>query len=454
MRIAVHLPDHGAHTQQARYEIHLGNGRYETRYINQRRMANNWVSLGAYRVDGTPSVMLSNVTRDGDGTQDVAWDAVAFQPLDQEPVKVAVLGDSFTAGEGTGFAAASGAAGYYPENNIGADLDGYMVDGAERVSRWRNSCRRSPDAWSRKLAIPGVPFDRSGEAMDSWSDELELASVACSGARTVDLADAPWSLTPNVDWFSPVGEKRGWPQYGEVRQSQSGVLNSETDFVLLNIGGNDGGLFTEIVRACLYGEQPSCAEEEPLVNARQFIEAHTIPRTEEAILDIHNRAPNAAIVIATYPILFSPRSPELNACAAGLGIGYREATEITRVQLFHREKLRDSVAIMHGQLGVDVHVALAEEYFAGHDACATPVAEQWINGLVPLSGRQGDGDAVFNLLSGSVVSMASIHPNDLGTVAYADAISCMLVRGIDEGSDACIAGGQVASSKPSAGDWD
>lgn len=446
MRIAVHLPDHGAHTQQARYNIDLnGDGTADRhRYINQRRMANNWVSLGSYRVSGTPSVTLSNVTSDGDGTQDVAWDAVAFQPLSQEPVKVAVLGDSFTAGEGTGFAAATGAAGYYPENNIGADLDGYMVGGVERVSPWRNSCRRSPDAWSRKLAIPGVSFDRSGEAIDSWSSELELASVACSGARTVDLADAPWSLVPNVDWFSPVSEGRGWPQYGEVRQSQSGVLNSDTDFVLLNIGGNDGGLFTEIVKACLYGEQPSCAEEEPLVNARQFIEAHTIPRTEEVILDIQNRAPNATIVIATYPILFTPRSPELNACAANLGIGFREAAEITGVQLFHREKLRESIAVMHAQLGVDVHVALAEEYFTGHDACATPVAEQWINGLVPLSGRQGDGDAVFNLWSGTVVSMASVHPNDLGTVAYADAISCMLLRGIDEGSDACILDGQVS----------
>lgn len=78
----VHIPDHGAHTQQAKYEIDTGSGSFtRTRYVNQKIKANTWVSLGVYNMSGTPRVRLGSQTADGDGSEDVAWDAVAFQPL-------------------------------------------------------------------------------------------------------------------------------------------------------------------------------------------------------------------------------------------------------------------------------------------------------------------------------------------------------------------------------------
>ncbi|GAA2243386.1 hypothetical protein GCM10010413_52730 [Promicromonospora sukumoe] len=390
MRIAVHLPDHGAHTQQARYEIHLGDGRYETRYINQRRMANNWVSLGAYRVDGIPSVMLSNVSEDGEGTQDVAWDAVAFQALDQEPVKVAVLGDSFSAGEGTGYSASSGAAGYYPETNVGGDLQG------TEDSDWQNSCRRSPDAWARKITVPGTS-ENVGALTDAWSSDVELGFVACSGAQTKDLLDVPWN--------DGVGS-----QYGEVRQARAGILGDETDFVLLTIGGNDGDLFTGIVENCI--QLPACQTRPPLDTAYDQVDDNTLPAMESVLGVIREKAPNAKIVIGTYPELFSYDPDVIELCWVEPG----EASHILALQAYFSSRLEELLTRLYYD-GFDVSIAYAEPEFRGHDTCVLDAGgDNWINPpLLTATHRQGSGD------SAGTVSRASIHPNDRGTDAYARA---------------------------------
>lgn len=424
MRIAVHLPDHGAHTQQARYVINLGGGRSAVRYINQRRMANNWVSLGSYRVDGTPSVTLANVTADGEGTQDVAWDAVAFQRLDREPVKVAILGDSYSSGEGTGFAATSGAGGYYPETNIDSEFE----DTADE--RWQNGCRRSPDSWARKLYIGDLGM--SGALADNWSSELELGSVACSGARTVDLANVPWGQ--DVSWFTPrEADKPGRPQYGEVRQSASGVLTDETDYVLLTIGGNDGGIFTNIVKLCMIPSDV-CHLHPPLSGAVNFTLGTTIPRTKRALEDIHALAPSARIVIATYPQLFGNEGRETWGDGICSVVEQTEVDRVRDVQSTHRNALANLTAELRNERGWDIRVAYAEEYFTvggPHHAC-TPIEDQWMNGLV--WNHQGSGDEPNSALP----SRASVHPNDLGTGAYANAINCALNLDPSEPSEVCI----------------
>ncbi|MER7173488.1 hypothetical protein [Streptomyces mesophilus] len=79
-KVYVHLPDHGAHTTQARYEIDTAKGkRYRT--IKQKGDSNRWVSLGAFLFDGAPKVSLSTITPDGTGDQDIAFDAVAVAPI-------------------------------------------------------------------------------------------------------------------------------------------------------------------------------------------------------------------------------------------------------------------------------------------------------------------------------------------------------------------------------------
>ncbi|PZF98794.1 hypothetical protein C1I93_07930 [Micromonospora endophytica] len=80
MAVYVALPDHGAHTKFAKYVIKTARGD-RTRVVRQPGNGNRWVSLGAFMFNGVPEVTLSSVTPDGNGTQDVAFDAMAFVPI-------------------------------------------------------------------------------------------------------------------------------------------------------------------------------------------------------------------------------------------------------------------------------------------------------------------------------------------------------------------------------------
>ncbi|WP_327415674.1 golvesin C-terminal-like domain-containing protein [Streptomyces sp. NBC_01233] len=79
-KVYVHLPDHGAHTKVATYEIKTANG-WRQKVVSQPGTGNRWVNIGTYRFKGVvPEVRLTSITSDGTGDQDIAYDAVAFEP--------------------------------------------------------------------------------------------------------------------------------------------------------------------------------------------------------------------------------------------------------------------------------------------------------------------------------------------------------------------------------------
>ncbi|MFD5629011.1 NocE [Streptomyces sp. NPDC127072] len=93
-KVMVHLPDHGAQTALARYEVVTKLGT-RTRVIDQRGSTNRWVSLGGFMFDQAPEVRLSSLTRDGTGEQDIAFDAVAVVPIDGQYVEEALEAVAF-----------------------------------------------------------------------------------------------------------------------------------------------------------------------------------------------------------------------------------------------------------------------------------------------------------------------------------------------------------------------
>lgn len=397
MRVAVHLPDHGARTQQAKYTIYLGDGTAKVRYINQKRKANNWVSLGSYKFNGVPKVSLTNVTLDGDGTENVAWDAVAFQPLSRKPVHVAVLGDSYSSGEGTGDPAATGAAGYYAETNTDND-----------DQKWRNSCRRSPEAWARKLVLPGMT-QSVGTLENQWSSSVELGFVACSGAVTEHLT---------VPWYGRIGTNGyyGSGQWYEYPQVYSGVLSADTDYVILTIGGNDGGVFGDVLAACV--GLPMCQEHAMWDTVYDQLDDHTIPDLENVLRKIRTQAANAKIVLATYPVVMNIDQAE--AC----WVEPWELNEILPLQAYLTRKQGDTVIKLWATEGMKVTFAQVDSRFLRHDACEV-LGQNWINGLTLALQGDGDGDE-----EGGGASRASFHPNDQGTTAYAAGISAALTAPI------------------------
>ncbi|WP_170067919.1 GDSL-type esterase/lipase family protein [Lentzea guizhouensis] len=384
-RVLVHLPDHGAHTQQARYEIHLGNGKTEFRYISQRTEANKWVSLGVYPFAGTPKVRLSSVTQEGRGVDDVAWDAVAFQPLPGKPKHIiAALGDSFSSGEGAG--------GYYRETDIN-----------HGTPQW-NACRRSKDAWSRKFTMPGTN-GYIGDAADKFPADVELGFVACSGAFTWQIDGGPTGNSYPRSWDTPNEYETANGQFREIRQIESGVLTEHTTLVTLSIGGNDAG-FTDVLVNCVSWD---CTTDSAKQEHRQWID-EAQPRVQQVLERVRLKAPSAKIVLMGYPELFS------RSKACGFGITSTETDELADLAQHMNEKLKQTA----NNLGSQVSFADPRGRFAGKGACDQDPA---INFLV--LGPQGDGDfhagdrmAACLLWDSTCVSRTSLHPNVVGAYVY------------------------------------
>lgn len=203
-RVLVHMPDHGAHTQQARYRVNLGDGRWVERTLLQRTLEHRWVPLGTFEFAGVPEVTLTSRTSDGVGEEDVAWDAIAIQPLTAKPKNfVVALGDSYSAGEG---ASVAGGGDYYREtDNNGSNP-------------FRNACHRSRKSWSR-LARLGDSTSTTGARADALDPSLDYHMLACSGAQTENLL-ASDETTQNAFGERAVG------QHGELSQLDRGFQTS------------------------------------------------------------------------------------------------------------------------------------------------------------------------------------------------------------------------------------
>lgn len=396
-RVLVHLPDHGAQTQQAKYEVNLGTGwdSKHFRYINQARGQNSWVSIGVYKFAGTPQVRLSNETLDGYGEDDIAYDAIAFQKLPAKPKHiVAALGDSFSSGEGAGS--------YYHE-----------TDTNHGTPQW-NACRRSTNAWSRKMTLPGTS-NTLGALVDNWDPNAELGFVACSGAWNVDVSD--WRPE---SWDNPSVYEKGEGQFREVSQSDSGVLNDDTTLVTLTISGNDDNIFIDAMNDC--GGLGNCAD--GLLDKYKPKVDTAVGALRTTLTKIHKNAPNAQIVLVGYPELLS----RTVKCSGSLYFDLTETQALGDLVRYGDGKQGELVKELSGSMKI-AYVGNVVDKFTGHSGCDDP---EWINKFV--NGPNGDGDfhsgdrSTQFCISNSTFcfSRESFHPKDAGTTGYAELITAFL----------------------------
>ncbi|MFI1721403.1 SGNH/GDSL hydrolase family protein [Streptomyces sp. NPDC020489] len=372
-RVFAHMPDTGAHTQQAHYVIRGVAGGDRDRYVNTHFGKNTWVELGVYRFTGTPRVELTNTTNDGTADEDIAWDAVAFQPLSGKPKHMVVaMGDSYTSGEGSGS--------YSPESNRD-----------HGKSSW-NACRRSDNSWPRKMKLPGQSTS-VGELSNNRSATVDFLDVSCSGAKTSHM-------TP--------GDPTSWGQMGnyhEKSQLDSGVLSPDTTLVVLTIGGNDGDNFTKAVTNCYVLGTCDAADYTGRVD-------QAVADTGGLLQGIASAAPNAQIVLMGYPRLVGEQ-PCLTA----------DFDALNQLADYFRDKQKAKVAELK-QVGTRVAFADAIPAFRGHGICE----DEWINRVV--AGPNGDGDfhdgdpanqAPCLPWPGENVcaSLESFHPKNAGTAGYA-----------------------------------
>lgn len=191
---------------------------------------------------------------------------------------------------------------------------------------------------------------------------LDATDVSCSGATTGDLANT----------------------------EASGVVGADTRLVTLSAGGNDGGLFLSLIRACTGGTD-ACGT---------FVDQQAPPilqRTTSDLVDLLKRvrsdAPGAAIVLVGYPQIM----PATGTCGA-VGIAADDAASVLSAE----HALDDALAAAARGAGVTYVSPLGPA--VGHDACAGDDA--WTNGRSPVA---GDG--------------ISFHPNRRGMAAIADLVA-------------------------------
>ncbi|WP_327255354.1 golvesin C-terminal-like domain-containing protein [Streptomyces sp. NBC_01244] len=385
-RVLVHMPSIAARSQQAKYTVSGTDSQSPHRVAPQRIRSNEWRSLGTFNFTGQASVSLSNITQE-EG-RDIAWDAVAFQPLGSKPTHVVGLGDSFASGEG---ADTEGGKDYYKETDYRE----------ETGSQTGNGCHRSKHAWIRQTKLPGN-LNSIGAIADGYGN-VDLSFLACSGARTYNI----WS--------------GGKTQYNSdsLPQIDLGYLDQNTNMVTLAIGGNDS-LFTPVFQECVYAaglKQCQDAEIEkvnpdngdktgqmsgPLKNFMPaWITDEVKPRITKALNQIKVRAPNAKIVLMGYPKLLSGNGQ----CMPG--IGTEEAPWLNDVIAPHLAKEMGNAAAAAGATFIDPTTE-----FAGKAICGDP---ETINGIVESGKSEYDN-------GGIQPSMKSFHPKISGARLYADAM--------------------------------
>ncbi|GAA0549925.1 hypothetical protein GCM10010172_35020 [Paractinoplanes ferrugineus] len=387
-RVLVHMPDVGAQTQQAAYTIGLGGGRVKTRYALQNTQHNEWKSLGVMQFAGTPTIALSNETWDGTGDDDIAWDAVAIQPLTAKPADfVVALGDSYTAGEG---ASDENNPDYYREANVD---EGHV----------RNKCHRSKQSWPRKSVLADNTGESLGTRADRFDNTLDFQFHACSIAETFNL-----NPRHSNDDGQPIQNALGkWSggQWGEVSQIDKGYLDENTTLVMLSIGGNDAR-FKDVILECLaLAGLKACqdahlsGESDPLsVSVPRSVNGPVKDSITQTLREIRKRAPNAKIMLMGYPKLFE------NNGQCVIGIGTDEAPWLNQMSTDIVAPMMKGVADGLRAGGFPVYFADPTIYFAGQAICGSP---ETIHGI------RSDVNESF-------------HPKLAGTTHYADAANATL----------------------------
>lgn len=208
-------------------------------------------------------------------------------------------------------------------------------------------------------------------------DITAFTDVSCGGATTAEMWQAQGTNKPQLD-----------------------ALTRHTTLVTLQIGGNDVG-FGPIIVTCagLSVTDPAgnpCQRHYEATGTDQLAEnvLRTAPKVAAVLTAVHQRAPQARVVVVGYPDLL-PDS----------GIGCFPAVPFAAGDFAY---LRDTEKRLNTMLRQEARAAHAEYVDTygptiGHDMCQTP-ADRWIEPLVPAS------------------PAAPAHPNAKGEQAMAGAV--------------------------------
>ncbi|MEY9933781.1 hypothetical protein ABH926_008443 [Catenulispora sp. GP43] len=360
-RIKVHVPSNGGNTEEADYQINLGNGQTRHRIISQHWNQNTWVDLGSFDLSAGASVSLSNssptlqaqgVNQDGG---DISFDAVAFIPTVASTVRYVAMGDSYTSGE---------------------SISPYEADSAQDG----DGCHRSPQAYPYQVVMPGQ--SKSIEATAAANGGDDFAFIACSGAETTAVTQQAVGNPDNwnADWNS------SYFQWGEPLQiDDNGFLDQDTTLVTLSIGGNDAR-FSDVVEGCTLSTTNDCVsptyylthdgtvDPQPLTTYEPKIISALQSHLQEVYTAVHQAAPKARIVVVGYPHLFPANSRGCQNISPAATAWLNQMSDALATSVSTAV-----TATKQANAGLNISFMDVRSTFASNEVCSpTP----WINGIV------------------------------------------------------------------------
>lgn len=224
-------------------------------------------------------------------------------------------------------------------------------------------------------AAPGVPdTDRDDPCLQSDHNYphllhqmltgSELTDASCAGARTTSVTE------PQREGIEP----------------QLDAVSKDTNLVTISLGGNDGAVFAALQTQCrlLAPEDPqgspckdanarSTGTGDNLLNVVATLEDHL----KSVITDVQEKAPDATIVMVTYPQIL----PDEGVCPDKVPFAAGDYSYINSVVAAENDAMV-AAAEATGVEWVDVETASI-----GHDICSS---EPWINALITTDFTRGN----------------------------------------------------------------
>lgn len=202
-----------------------------------------------------------------------------------------------------------------------------------------------------------VNYSALGDSYASGTGTREYFDENCQKSNHAYPAQLAAEQGMNLNFAACSGAR-----IGDV-QGQLGGLNADTGLVTVSAGGNDTG-WTDVVIQCAL---PGVNCQDDVEKAEAFIRDELPGRLTTLYGEIRAKAPNAKVVVITYPLLFNGED-----CNAGTFFSGAEMESMNRAAGL-LDDVTAGVAAQHGFSVLDPRAA-----FTGHAVCDS---EEWLNGL-------------------------------------------------------------------------
>lgn len=195
----------------------------------------------------------------------------------------------------------------------------------------------------------------------------KFADRSCAGARLANLAVQQAYKDPRT--FTLV----------QVNTPQLNALGKDTKLVTIGMGLNDQAISTGLLLVCITPSAPEPSEvcQNYLKQPQSDIEAQVrsvAANLKTALETIHEKAPNARIVLVGYPRV----APDSGSCPDRLPVPEAQLTRLRETMKFVNQVWGET-AQQAGALYVDMYTPSK-----GHDVCSD---DPWVNGYLPVLGK-------------------------------------------------------------------